>query len=299
MNFLARMQIKAGWGGQDLGGAYVKDLCQKAGRSELFDPNPEGKSSWDDFLNPIAYNLIRKNPIHIDSGDYPDLIMAALMNITSLEISKFNRQGQWPDKQNSSFPKYIAHFFQMRMINPVLQSLFNKNKRTTYKPSSDNRTDDEWMDSRRSHPSFDGEGEIQYKDLVQKLIQYLKSKPDGRYYETMFPMLLNGSSSGEVAQKLGVSEGLISRYLTRMKEEIMSFAKSTNNNELFDLMSGYLHKRRHTLRTADNDDFAALREVFETYRRKVGSIKVAEDDSYYYENRPSRHQETPAPEPKL
>jgi hypothetical protein len=65
-------------------------------------------------------------------------------------------------------------------------------------------------------------------------------------------------------------------------------------------MSGYMRQRRHTLKTATDDDAAGLRKVFEMYQRKVGSAHMAEDDDqYYYENRPSRHQEQAPAAPKL
>jgi predicted transcriptional regulator len=281
-------------------GVYVQDICRKAGRSDLFDFCKD--IDWDQMFEGIARKCIAKSPIHVDQHDYHDLIMNALMDsVTISSIKSYpyqNHPKNW-DTEAKHFVIYVANMFNLRMMT-TMTSNFNQKKRLTQKPGGDNRSDEEWMDSRDTR-NKEQEDKTTYKQLLIQLSKYLASKAEGRYYLGMLPMFLQGYSSIEVATKLGVSEGLVSKYLQRMKEEILTFAKNSKNDELYDLMSGYMRQRRHTLKTATDDDAAGLRQVFEMYRRKMGSVKVAEDDQYYYENRPSRHQEPApaAPKPKL
>lgn len=293
--FLARMKIFA-YGNST--GTYVEDICRKAGRSDLFDMCKD--INWDQMFEGLARKCIAKSPIHVDQFDYHDLIMDALMQSVTVQSIKTYPYQNHPDNwaaESKHFAIYVANMFNLKMMT-TMTSNFNQKKRLTQKPGVDNRSDEEWMDS-KDNRNHEQEDKTTYKQLLIQLSKYLASKSEGRYYLAMFPMFIQGYSSGDVAKKLGISEGLISKYLQRMKEEILNFAKNSKNDELYDLMSSYMRQRRHTLKTATDDDAAGLRQVFEMYRRKVGSVKMAEDDAYYYENRPSRHQEAPAQKPSL
>jgi hypothetical protein len=191
----------------------------------------------------IARKCIAKSPIHVDQHDYHDLIMNALMDsVTISSIKSYpyqNHPKNW-DTEAKHFVIYVANMFNLRMMT-TMTSNFNQKKRLTQKPGGDNRSDEEWMDSRDTR-NKEQEDKTTYKQLLIQLSKYLASKAEGRYYLGMLPMFLQGYSSIEVATKLGVSEGLVSKYLQRMKEEILTFAKNSKNDELYDLMSGYMRQ---------------------------------------------------------
>lgn len=235
----------------------MKELFTRAGRAKDF-PDVD----YDRAFKAIAGKMFSKFPISggLDDADKDDLILDTFLQVVTAKTIK--------DYDATKDPiSYFGGMFQLRMTNE-LKSLVTQRVREVKnpnKPDSD-LTDEEFfdlVDTRHQHvnPTTD---EIDFKELTRELINHLKTKPEGKYFVPMFNMLAQGYSNKEVAEELKVSPAIVSRYLDRMKQAILEYARKSGNQLLYALMSEYLGKRKHA-----QDVFDSIVDVLKQYRKRV------------------------------
>lgn len=212
----------------------------------------------DQVFRAIAVKYFRKFPYNLDDQDRTDVIIDALNNtLTAQAIKAFD------PKQD--FVKYFGHIFGLKLITE-LKALATRKTR-----ERDNLDDDEFsfedqMDSR--NPGGNTlEDAVVYKDLIKKLEAFIKAKPNGAKIAALLPYLIAGEASGDIAKKLGISAGAVSQWITKLREFILEFAKSTNNDLLIRLITEVGKQRRH-----DADaDAGFLTELFKQYKKRKSS----------------------------
>lgn len=247
--------IKVARSGQMINELFKFQLA-KGGKGALYDKSFD----YDKLFAGLAGKYFRKSPVNLDAEDKTDLIVDVLNQILTPATVKALDADRDPIK-------YFGGMFEMRMQSAMRDWVTRRLREV--KNQNSEMTDDEFFDHMddRKHSLFD---QVHFVDMVKQLSKFLAAKPEGKYYVPMFAMLQQGYSNTEVAKELNVSPAIVTRYLQRMKDAILEFAKKTNNSLLFDLMSEYLGKRKHSDDTAaGNKDF--LIDVLKQYKKRVGS----------------------------
>ena len=220
----------------------------------------------DQVFRAIAVRYFRKFPYNLDDQDRTDVIIDALNHTLSA-----NAIQAFDPKQD--FVKYFGHIFGLKLITE-LKALATRKTR-----EKDNLDDDEYsfedqMDARNPGGNTLEDGII-YKDLIKKLDAFIKAKPNGAKIAAMLPYLIAGEQSSDIAKKLGISPGAVSQWLTKLREFILEFARSTKNDLLVRLITEVGKQRRH-----DADaDAGFLTELLKQYKKKRSSDEPEEDYS--------------------
>lgn len=233
----------------------MRELFKKAGRLKDFDETAD----YDRVFKGIAAKMFAKFPGALDDADKDDMILDTFLQVvTTKTIKDYD-----PERDPIS---YFGGMFQMRLTNE-LKSLVKQRIREVKNPNNPDSdlSDEEFFDMvdtrQRVDPTTD---EIDFRQLTTDLVRYLKSKPEGKYFVPMFNLLAQGYSNKEVAEELKVSPAIISRYLERMKQAILEYARKTGNQLLYSLMSEYLGKRKHA-----QDVFDPIVDVLKQYKKRV------------------------------
>lgn len=235
----------------------MKELFARAGRAKDF-PDVD----YDKAFKAIAGKMFSKFPggaASLDDADRDDLILDTFLQVVTTKTIK--------DYDATRDPiSYFGGMFQLRMTNE-LKALVTQRVREVKNPNKDDNdlTDEEFFDMvdhrQKVNPVTD---EIDYRELIRELLNHLRSKPEGKYFVPMFNLLAQGYSNKEVAEELKVSPAIISRYLERMKQAILEYARHTGNQLLYALMSEYLGKRKHA-----QDAFDPIVDVLKQYKKRV------------------------------
>ena len=234
---------------------YFKWMTQKAKRPELYDP----KVNYDKIFLGTANKYIARYPFHLDPEAKRDMIIDCLQQVVTLDTIK---------KADASLDlvKYFGGMFAKRVIT-WLTNENNRRKKQKFKPGGDERTDDEWMDS-QTGPGSSHEDEFDYKELVTGLAKFFQTKgPQGKYFLAILQYLPEGYSNKELAEKLGVSPGIITRYLQQFKEALLEYAKKTKNDGLHALVQEILKQRKHAEETAAVDPLTMFFKELKQKRR--------------------------------
>lgn len=240
---------------------YFKWMTTKAKRPELFDP----KVNYDKIFQGTAAKYIARYPFHLDPEAKRDLIVDCLQQVVTLDTIKKADAGL-------DLVKYFGGMFAKRVIT-WLTNENNRRKKQKFKPSGDERTDDEWMDS-QTGPGAGSDEELDYKDLVTGLAKFFQSKgPQGKYFLAILTYLPQGYSNKELADKLKVSPSIVTRYLQQFKEAMLEYAKKTKNDALYTQVQEILKQRKHDLETAADKD--PLVKWFQKLKKK-GSTDTAD-----------------------
>lgn len=214
----------------------------------------------DQVFRAIAVKFFRKFPYNLDDQDRTDVIIDAL-NVT---LAPNTIKGY---DTSQDFVKYFGHIFGLKLITE-LKALATRKTR-----EKDNLDDDEFsfedqMDARNpgGNPMEDA---LVYKDLIKKLDSFIKAKPQGAKIAQMLPFLIAGESSQDIAKKLNISAGAVSQWLTKLRELILEFARTTNNDLLIRLITEVGKQRRH-----DADaDAGFLTELFKQYKKRKSTTE--------------------------
>ena len=117
---------------------------------------------------------------------------------------------------------------------------------------------------------------MDYTQLVREVFQHLAQTKRADWYTKMFNYALQGYSSKEMAEKEGVSQTIVSRYIKGLEDELKSYAQKTDNDLLLRLIQNKT-TRRHTFRQADElqDIGDALRQYKKQVEARTASVEFA------------------------
>lgn len=212
----------------------------------------------DTAFKKIAGNIFRKNPFHLDPQEKDDLIIDALNEVLSSPSAVKSYD------VSQDFISFFGRIFQLKLISQMQEYTRRK---TTEKDNFDdtNMTTEERMDlmgDTEDHGN-DLDNYLQFKQLLQQLDKFLKKTPQGAKIAPMLPMLIEGYSSKEIAQEMGISPGAVSQYLSKLKDAIAEYAKQTKNALLLRLVEELAGQRKH----ADSETQPLL-NLFTLYQKK-------------------------------
>lgn len=221
-------------------------------RPELFDPN----FNYDKLFSGIAAKCFSRSPVHFDQDEKQDFIFDVLNQILTPETIKKAEPGKDPIS-------YFGGMFQMRMMTALKNRVTRELKRKRQNPGDD-RTQDEFLE--QSGPTVNPHDDVDLKALTRDLINFLAKKTEGKYYVPIFQGLLTGKSNKEVAQELGVSPPIVTRYLQRMQQAIIEFANKTDNDTLLRVMEEVMKTKKHSRTPLGSDPlYDNLTTVFKKY----------------------------------
>lgn len=215
---------------------------KRAGRPELFD----ARFDYDKLFTALAAKAFGKYPVlrGLGSEDRADIVQDVLHQILNAKTIK--------EMDGEKDPiKYFGGMFQMRMLTACLNRSRREQMRK-HKPVTDERNDEEWMDSKA--PVQTPHDELDYKQMVEGLFGYIKSKNLGS--DTAIKVLklcLQQKKSNEIARELGISPASVSKTFLRLGELVKEYAKKTDNSLLFSL-ADQMSKQRRTISGAAQVD---------------------------------------------
>lgn len=216
------------------------------------------KATADRYLMGIASKRFSRSPYGIDASEAASIVMDEMLEhvLTKDNIAKFQGQRVLP---------YLGTILDRSVLNYLLRHKDQKNK---VRDNMD--TTDDLMDTMVDHgknPNRNPEETVQADQLYRGITQYLMKQSRGKEFVAMFNFMIEGYSSQEIADKLGISKSGVSSWTTKLKLYLLEYAKQTKNNHL-EVLLGDLGNRRNSA----TDDIQNLRNVFIKYKKKRGEV---------------------------
>lgn len=234
----------------------IKDQFKKVGK-EGFDP----KIDYDTIFTNMGWKMLHKFPKKFDEEEGQGIIFDRILEIFTPKIVK-------SFDPNKDLVKYFSVIFHNRMNN-YFKELHRQKRQKIEVPDEPS---DYLEDTEGEEPS--PEEVISYNELIKGIKNFIQGRVRAKEQLQVLDDMMQGFTSGEIAEKYNVSNSLVSRYTNDIRDSLKEYAKKTDNNALILLMQQQSKKRRHS-----DEDINFIQKVLQEYKKKVGEKSIAERES--------------------
>lgn len=248
----------------------LKHEFKKAGKPEYLEELNHG--DWDTAFKKVGNNLINKTmgATHVDESQRDDLIMDALERLLrpGTVVKNFNAE------KNQLLP-FLLSCFQRQMLTEIKyykeEASNNVHNHTDYSHGESDSDDD--LDEGSDGEEFDSpQKALEWKQLVKGLTTFIqKKKGAGRAKSllTLMEGLLLGTSSVEIAEKLGVSKPAVSQMGVELRGLLVEFAKSTKDDDMLTLL------KKWGVTSAVGEELESLGDALQRLKKiRKGGVKT-------------------------
>lgn len=177
---------------------------------------------FDRLFKGLAAKNLNSYRRYFTLEDQDDIILDTLLQILNAKTIKAYKPEQ-------NLGSYLGGMFQIRLKNVIRDRLARAKYEHQIPNITDGRSVDEYLETIDSRPQVtDSVNELEFKELLTDLHRFLRKEPEAKYYLPMLDLMLKGYTNKEIADEIGVSSTIISRYFGRLKEVLMRFAKNVN-----------------------------------------------------------------------
>lgn len=248
--------------GSDSFGIWLQQQADAAGKQGLINPN----SPWENGFKTVIRNVFNKSGKHRDN---PSLVEEAASAILMKIDSNF--LGNYDPTKGTTIQQYIFRRVQQRAMD-YLKVDHGTNRRVdpTTRDEDGNTIDpmDQISNDDVTDPEDRPEFQMEYRDLVRSIKDYLQTTNRAEWYTRIFSDILEGNTRQDIIKKYGVSSAIITRYIGGLEEELRKYAQQTDNELLGQLLAGGVGRRK---KSADGHIAIELADVFKEYKEMSDS----------------------------
>lgn len=240
---------------------YLKDIFNKAGRSDLFNP----VENYDRAFANAANSVFIKTPAMIDQGSKDDMMHDAFIKLVTPDLIK-----GYEDNRAPILP-YLLQIFKKRVKNEFDKYMETHLHEVSNHPGDSDLTHDEMLDYKHNltGPSNDPYHKPRYNELIAYIHQYLSKKPEAKYLLPILEYLPQGYQNNELAQMLHVSPKIITDNLAKFKHYLIQMGEENPEYSLLsEKMKELLHSRKHSEKADETDPLVTF---FKDLKQKYSS----------------------------
>lgn len=256
----------------------VKGFLDKFDRN-LYDASV----NYSQIFKSIFYKTVKALPSSVSESDREDLFAQAFTDtFDTVSLSRFK-----PEKGN--IVAFLYSQFKFRLLDAI-KDQFKVSRGEFVTDSFEPGEEDDSASAldalnlklnKTEVEDSNPENIVSFKDMVEKFKDWIEVKYEKPEKAKILQMLFDEMSKGDfsqmaLAQKLGVHKTRVHQLATMLREDLVSFAKKTDNDFLLSMLKSYNKKHASSETSEADEDLEFLSEALQKYRELFASQKSGE-----------------------